>query len=101
MTFRTVIESEAEREFSEAVNFYDGRRTGLGQRFARDVRDVFRQACKNPERFPPVTRLTRKPRVPGWPCFIYFTIKRETAELVISTVWHGARNSAALRERLK
>jgi hypothetical protein len=29
MTFRVVIEEEAEREFAEAVDFYDGREPGL------------------------------------------------------------------------
>lgn len=101
MTFRTVIEGEAEREFNEAVDFYDGRQPGLGQRFAREVRDDFREACKNPERFPPVTRLTRKAKVRGWPYSIYYSIKLEAAELVISTIWHGKRNPAGLRQRLK
>jgi len=55
MTFRTVIEEEAEREFAEAVDFYDKHEPGLGQRFARDVRDVFGEACKSPERFPLAT----------------------------------------------
>jgi plasmid stabilization system protein ParE len=101
MTFRVVIEEEAEREFAEAVDFYDGREPGLGQRFARDVRDVFRAACKDPERFLRASRLTRKAKVLGWPYSVYFAIKMEKAELVISTIWHGARNPAELRRRLK
>ncbi len=101
MTFRTVIEGEAEKEFAEAVDFYNGREPGLGQRFARDVRDVFRRACKEPERFPRVTRLIRKAKVLDWPYSVYFSISVETSELVISTVWHGSRNPAELRRRLK
>lgn len=101
MTFRAVIEEGAEREFAEAVDFYDEREPGLGQRFARDVRDVFREACKNPERFPLVTRLTRKAKILDWPYSFFYTIKKESAELVISPVWHGARDSAELRQRLK
>ena len=101
MIFRTVIEEEAEKEFAEAVDFYDGREPGLGQRFARDVRDVFREACKSPERFPRATRLTRKAKVLDWPYSVYFSIKTESSELVISTIWHGKRNPAELRRRLK
>ena len=101
MTFRTVIEEEAEREFAEAVDFYDGREPGLGQTFARDVRDVFREACKNPERFPRVTRLTRKAKVLDWPYSVFFSIKGETSELVISTIWQGNQDPAKLRRRLK
>lgn len=64
MTFRVVIEAEAEREFAEAVNFYDKRKPGLGQRFAREVRGAFRIVCENPERFPFASRLTRKAKMP-------------------------------------
>ena len=101
MTYRVVIADEAEREFAAAVDFYDKREPGLGQRFARDVRDLFREACKNPERFSRASRLTRKAKVLGWPYSVYFTVKEETSELVISTVWHGRRNPAELRQRLK
>ena len=101
MTFRTVIDEEAEKEFAEAVDFYDGRKPGLGQRFARDVRDVFRKACKTPERFRLVTHLTRKVTVRGWPYSVYYCIKAETAELVISAVWHASRDPDKLRRRLK
>jgi hypothetical protein len=45
MTCQVVIEEEAEREFAEAVRFYDDRKPGLGQRFAREVRDAFRKAA--------------------------------------------------------
>ena len=101
MTFRTVIEEEAEREFAEAVDFYDGYEPGLGQRFAHDVRDVFKEVAKNPERFSRHSRLTRKAKVLDWPYSVYYAIKTATSELVIVTVWHGARNPAELRRRLK
>ena len=101
MMFRAVIEAEAEKEFAEAVDFYDTRQPGHGQKFAREVRDVFREVCKDPQRYPLFTRLTRKAKVLGWPYSVFFSIKLETSELVIITIWHGARNPAELRRRLK
>ena len=101
MTFRVVIEEEAEREFAEAVDFYDEREPGIGQKFAHDVRDVFKTVSEDPERFPCYGRLTRKAKVLDWPYSVYFAIKAETSELVIITVWHGARDPAELRRRLK
>ncbi|MEJ0090654.1 MAG: type II toxin-antitoxin system RelE/ParE family toxin [Limisphaerales bacterium] len=102
MTFRVVIEEEAEREFAEAVDFYDGRELGVGQRFARELRAFFKTLCNDPERFPLASRLTRKARLPKpWPYSVYFAIKRETSEVVISTIWHSKRNTAELRRRLK
>jgi plasmid stabilization system protein ParE len=68
MTYRVVIEQEAQQEFVEAVDFYDKRQPGLGQRFARDLQAFFRIVSQNPERFRPVSRLIRKARLPKpWP----------------------------------
>jgi plasmid stabilization system protein ParE len=101
MTWRVLIEEEAEQEFAEAVEFYDEREPGRGQKFASDVRDVFKVVCEDPERFPRYGRLARKAKVLDWPYSVYFAIKAKTSELVIITVWHGARDPAALRRRLK
>jgi plasmid stabilization system protein ParE len=101
MRFQVVIEAEAEREFAEAVDYYDEREPGLGQQFARDVRDVFKSVGENPERFRRYGRLTRKVKVLDWPYAVYFNINLQTSELVIVTIWHGARDPAELRRRLK
>jgi toxin ParE1/3/4 len=102
MSFRVVIEEEAEREFAEAVAFYDEREPGVGQRFAQEVRAFFRTVCEDPERFPFSSKLTRKAKLPEpWPYSVYFIINWKTSEIVISTIWHGARNPAELRRRLK
>jgi plasmid stabilization system protein ParE len=102
MKFRVVIEDAAEQEFVEAVDFFDERVPGLGQRFAREVYEAFRKVSDDPERFPLATRLTRKVKIPPpWPYSIYFAINAGRSEVVISTVWHSARNPAELRQRLK
>jgi plasmid stabilization system protein ParE len=102
MSFRVVIETEAGWELAEAVDFYDRRKPGVGQRFANDLRALFKTVCQDPERFPPVSRLTRKAKLPKpWPYSAYFALKRETSEVVIVAIWHSARNPARLRRRLK
>ena len=102
MSFRVVIEEEAEQEFIEAVGFYDGRQPEVGQRFARDLRAFFKIVCRNPERYRLVSRLTRKARLPKpWPYSVFFAIKPEASEVVISTIWHDSRNPEELRRRLK
>ncbi|MGH7992856.1 MAG: type II toxin-antitoxin system RelE/ParE family toxin [Limisphaerales bacterium] len=102
MSFRVVIEEEAEREFVEAVQFYDKREPGVGQRFALELQAFFKTVCADPGRFPFASRLTRRAKMPKpWPYSVYFAIKRETSEVVISTIWHGARNPAELRRRLR
>ena len=102
MSFWIVIEEEAEREFAEAVAFYDEREPGVGQRFAQELRAFFGLVCEDPERFPLSSRLTRKAKLPKpWPYAAYFSINRKTAEVVIITIWHGARNPGELKHRLR
>ena len=47
MSFRVVIEEEAEREFAEAVTFYDMREPGVGQRFAQELQAFFKTVCQD------------------------------------------------------
>jgi plasmid stabilization system protein ParE len=102
MSFRVVIEEEAEREFAGAVRFYDECEPGVGQRLAQELRAFFRTVCQDPERFPFASRLTQKARMPEpWPYSVYFVVKRQTSEVIISSIWHGSRNPAELRRRLK
>jgi plasmid stabilization system protein ParE len=102
MSFRVVIEAEAEREFAEAAAFYDEREPGVGQRFTKDLQAFFRTVCQDPGRFPFASRLTQKAKMPEpWPYSVFFAVKRHTSEVIISTIWHGARNPAELRRRLK
>jgi plasmid stabilization system protein ParE len=102
MSFRVVIEEEAEREFIEAVHYYDKSQPGVGQRFARDLRAFFKVVCENPERFRLVGQISRQVRMPKpWPYSIFFAIKHETSEVIISTIWHHSRNPEELRRRLK
>jgi plasmid stabilization system protein ParE len=102
MSFCVVIEEEAEREFEAAVDFYDNREPGLGQRFGRELQAFFKHVSEDPERFRFVSRLTRKAALPQpWPYSVYFVVKKEIRQVIISTIWHGARNPEELRRRLK
>jgi plasmid stabilization system protein ParE len=64
MSFRVVIEEEAEREFADAVAYYDEREPGVGQRFARDLQDFFKKVRQDPGRFPFASRLSHKAKMP-------------------------------------
>jgi len=45
------LKKKPEREFAEAVTFYDEREPGVGQRFAQELRAFFKTVCDDPERF--------------------------------------------------
>ena len=101
MSFRVVHDSEAAFEFREAVARYEGQTEGLGVRFTLEVNAVMAAISSQPLRFSKAGRTGRKARVHGWPYSIYFVVNEDHAEIKVIAVWHGARNPAELRRRLK
>jgi plasmid stabilization system protein ParE len=102
MTHRVVVALEAEKELNEAVDWYNDRKRGLGQRFARDVRALMRKAAQNASRFRLVSRVTRQARLPNWHNYaIYFTVRESPPEIIVVAVFHARRNPEDLRRRLK
>ncbi|HUA67860.1 MAG TPA: type II toxin-antitoxin system RelE/ParE family toxin [Candidatus Saccharimonadales bacterium] len=102
MTFTVIVEDEAERDWDEAVAFYDERESEISHRFNAAVRDLLHTFSRQPERFRLCTPLTHKAKIPEpWPYSVYFTINLEHREVKILAIWHGARNPVELRSRLK
>jgi plasmid stabilization system protein ParE len=102
MTFKVITEADAEREWHEAVMWHDQRERGGGRRLNDAIRAVFQTLAKQAGRFPRATRLTYKAKIPPpWPYSVYFTINAERGEVKVLAIWHGARNPAELRRRLK
>jgi plasmid stabilization system protein ParE len=102
MIFKVVAGAEARQDWNEAVDWYDEREPGVGLRLNDTIREFLQTLSRQPERFPLATRLTRKAKVPGpWPYSVYFTVNTEFREVNVLTIWHGARNPAELRRRLK
>lgn len=102
MTFKVIAEAEAEREWNDAVDWYEASEPGVGLQFDDELRMFLQTLSHDPERFQIFTRLTHKAKMPlPWPYSIYFTINPEHREVKVLAIWHGARNPAELRRRLK
>jgi plasmid stabilization system protein ParE len=101
MSFRVIYDSEATFEFREAVAWYEGQAEGLGVRFILEVDAVITAIASQPFRFSRAGRKARKARLLGWAYSIYFVVNEPHSEIKVVAVWHGARNPAELRRRLK
>lgn len=89
----------ARAEFDDAIAFYEKRELGLGLRFENATNTVLERIRKNPEHFFKLTHSVHKARVPKFPHSIYFT---EVAEqIIVVSVYHGARNPDELKRRLR
>ncbi len=101
MSFRVIHDSEATFEFQEAVAWYESQADGLGVRFTLEVDAVIAAISSQPLRFSKAGRKGRKARILGWPYSIYFVVNEAHDEIKVIAVWHGSRNPAELRRRLK
>ena len=101
MSFRVIHDSEATFEFREAVAWYESQAEGLGVRFTLEVDAVIAAISSQPFRFSKAGRKVLKARGHGWPYSIYFVVNEATIEIKVTAVWHGSRNPAELRRRLK
>ena len=102
MTFKVIAEAAAKRDWNEAVDWYEEREPGVGLRFDDILRTFLQSLARDPERFQHATRLTRKAQVPPpWPYLVYFTVNTRHREVKVLGIWHGARNPAELRRRLR
>ena len=102
MTFNVIVEAEAQQDWQEAALFYEEREPEVGSRFNVAVREMLHTLSHEPGRFRSATSLTHKAKMPPpWPHSIYFTINKQHREVKILAIWHGARNPAELRRRLR
>jgi toxin ParE1/3/4 len=101
MSFRVIHDTEASFEFREAVAWYENQALGLGVRFTLEVDKVIAVISAQPFRFSKAGHKSRRAQVFGWPYTIYFVVNEAHSEIKIIAIWHGARNPAELRRRVK
>jgi toxin ParE1/3/4 len=97
MSLPVVLRPVARQEYDDAVDYYEGQRTGLGQQFADRVNEVIRRIGNNPKIHGIVTGDIRKAVVSKFPYCIFY---RELADRVeVIAVFHTSRDPAVWRQR--
>lgn len=100
MSRQVIFDSEARLEFEEAVIWYDEQRPGQGDQFETEVHATIQRILKNPGRFRFVSENIRMARVEVFRKYgVFFRVMPDFIAIV--SVFHGARNPAELRRRLK
>jgi plasmid stabilization system protein ParE len=100
MRRQVIFDREARLEFEDAIEWYDEREPGLGDRFKAEVNATIQRILEDPERFPFSGRTIHKARVETFNKYnVHFRIKPDF--IVLVAVFHGARKPARLRRRLK
>lgn len=91
-----IFKPAAQRELDQAFDWYEKQETGLGDRFAEEVRTAARLVCEKPDLHPIIYRDVRAQRVRIYP---YRLIYRVRAAKIICLAVHHDRNDPEIWRR--
>ena len=89
MNLPVIFRPQARREFDDAADWYEQRRTGLGARFVAAVQQVLDEVSANPQRYPEVFGDVRERIVQGFPYCVYY--REENGQIIVLAVVHAAQ----------
>ena len=90
--------SVAEREYFEAIEYYNQEQPGLGFEFAAEVDSAIQRILEHPEAWAPISPRIRRCRVFRFPYGILYHYKEE--EIVVVGVMHMRRHPNSWKDRL-
>ena len=94
---RVIVTNRADAEFMRAIQRYNEKVPGLGDRFRLTIFSAFDQIAGRPESFPRITGEIRRAVIQVFPFVVHFQVEGD--QIVILSVFHTSRNPAVLRRR--
>ena len=98
MAAERVLAPEAEQDVSEAYDWYENRRHGLGEEFLSCVDACIQRICRLPELHAKVYEDYRRALVRRFPYAIFY--EYTDGAVKVYSVFHTSRNPDKWRERL-
>lgn len=95
---RVILGDEARADALEAYQFYEERRTGLGDRFRTHLDFAIARIQRSPELYPVIHRDLRRRLVERFPFAIYYRIY--PGIIFIVAVMHAKQNPRAWKARV-
>ena len=97
MSLPVVLRDEAQAEFDEAFDYYEGKKAGLGIAFSERVQEVFDRIGTTPKRHALVFADIRKVVVSKFSyCVLY---RAEAARVEVIAVFHTSRDPSVWQGR--
>jgi len=97
MTYSLVVRPEAERDMSEAYQWYEEQRGGLGEDFLLCVEVALGSIQESPQRYPVVYEDVRRILVRRFPYGIFYCVQESTVSVL--AVFHCSRHPRGWQDR--
>lgn len=97
MKYKLLVKAEAIQDMTEAFEWYENKRKGLGSEFLEEVNDYFEGITQNPQLYKSY-RNQRVAVMHRFPYKIVYEIEHEES-IVVYAVYHDKRNPEKLTAR--
>jgi plasmid stabilization system protein ParE len=97
MSVRVEFRRAATDDIEDAVDWYEGQKSGLGLEFLHEVHAALQRLLERPELYSPLHRDVRHCATRRFPFNIYFRLRAET--IVVVAVFHARRDPRKWRGR--
>jgi plasmid stabilization system protein ParE len=98
MAAELILAPEAEQDLTEAYNWHEGQRVGLGEEFLGCVDACIQAICRTPEMHARIHADYRRGLVRRFPYAIFYEYVDQT--VIVYGVFHTSRDPNKWRERL-
>ena len=98
MPAELIFAPEVEPDLTEAYDWYEGRRPGLGEEFLSCVEACIQAICRNPEMHATVHADYRRGLVRRFPYSVFYEYAGDT--VIVYCVFHNSRDPKKWRQRL-
>lgn len=98
MKYKIIVRPEAEDDLTDAFNWYENNRSGLGYDFLLQVDAGLNFIIRNPHSHPDGYAGTKKHLLKRFPYKIIYIVNED--KVVIVGVLHGRRNLDLIQERI-
>ena len=94
-----IVFPEAESDISQAYQWYEKMRLGLGEEFILSLEASFFSIQRHPELYPVIYQGARRAFIRRFPYGIYYT--QEAEKIVVFAVFHGKRSPKKWKQRVQ
>lgn len=98
MSLRLIVRPVAEQDLTDAQDWYDEQRPGLGAEFRDLIDHTMRRILETPRLYPEVYQNVRRVVLRRFPYLLYYVLTGEA--VVILACLHGKRDPALIESRL-
>ncbi len=92
MKYKLVIQDTVKADISEAMRYYNSKRSGLGKRFLADFRNKSKLVRSNPEMYAIRYKDVRMALLKSFPYLIHFQLNKAAKTIDILAVFYGGED---------